>query len=880
MPSSVMHSGQSAAADLQELAAQAPPELIVAIARLLQSGAIQVPDLQIKASAPQENCDMEREDGELEESEVEIINTRSAAVRTDANGPRNATILDHTRAHAPAHGKRYTSVSRPDLDRTVDQGAASKTFIQVLHNHGVSFQSVAKEVGDTPALRRLYAQIGLSVPSQEVVSQNVPNGINQTVARPSIPPPPTVPANAPTNRMEYLAKLAAAKNKKPEARSVVGALLKPAEAEKPKLQASQSNMALPKAEAKPLKTPSMTKTELARQRLEALKAEQAAKGKKLSEVRTSASSSITTSTLKAPQAQKTGSVAYSELGAGLVEMSQTSSQAFDKSRVPPSQLPAPFSSTPPSGQGGLPGLFMTPSFPGGQEAPLPKGESANLTASRKRAVAADFETASTNDTGSFKRPFGQSPYNEADQRMIIELSEDDDDDEDEDMYGTSSASQHKSFRQATALHDLSSRAFLKPQGSIPGTPSTGSSNTANYEKKIAEIEVFKRKIAERTAALKKEKSSANSTPGKGTPIATPVQSITVPPVLPPAAVKSISMEESLQQQRQLLRQRLEALQQAKKSPDGGNAPMMSGALPSGDSTQSPSNAETSQNVTGPEDESSGDNVLTSSGEEGEVIESETDLKQNLPSSNLPLVINPANEQSTGADCDSEAEDMEIETSSEEETGDDEDDDEVDDEDDEMDISEDNEDSDESEDEGLTPHHETIKVERIPPKHEINNQAYCDTSGSDGATSYSSENSEDDDSEGEDAIPAARGQANGQATGVDEMSPVNSDVTNQAPELRSPVEEVPEQEQKPKSKTSFVPYESLLSKFKAYKYHPDYLNEVAGGFRSMTYDHKIDPMTPLCPYETNGGVCNDNQCNAQHFSSMGLNGAHDDAPSCQ
>ncbi|KAL8997360.1 MAG: hypothetical protein Q9169_003342 [Polycauliona sp. 2 TL-2023] len=70
---------------------------------------------------------------------------------------------------------------------------------------------------------------------------------------------------------------------------------------------------------------------------------------------------------------------------------------------------------------------------------------------------------------------------------------------------------------------------------------------------------------------------------------------------------------------------------------------------------------------------------------------------------------------------------------------------------------------------------------------------------------------------------------------------------------------------------FVPYESPLQQFHAYRYHPDFVASVGNGYRSLTYSHKIDAAKPICPFEI-GGRCNDASCDNQHFSGMNLSGA--------
>lgn len=82
-----------------------------------------------------------------------------------------------------------------------------------------------------------------------------------------------------------------------------------------------------------------------------------------------------------------------------------------------------------------------------------------------------------------------------------------------------------------------------------------------------------------------------------------------------------------------------------------------------------------------------------------------------------------------------------------------------------------------------------------------------------------------------------------------------------------------QEKETNSRTSYYrPYESVLTQFKDFRYHPDYLDKVSGGYRSLTYSHAIDPTTQLCMYEAAGGQCNDKACRDQHFKTMALSGA--------
>ncbi|KAI1378944.1 hypothetical protein F4677DRAFT_410119 [Hypoxylon crocopeplum] len=82
----------------------------------------------------------------------------------------------------------------------------------------------------------------------------------------------------------------------------------------------------------------------------------------------------------------------------------------------------------------------------------------------------------------------------------------------------------------------------------------------------------------------------------------------------------------------------------------------------------------------------------------------------------------------------------------------------------------------------------------------------------------------------------------------------------------------EPEQRPQVE-DLLSYHSPLGYFRAYRFHPKYFDEVAGGLKSMTYSSRIDPMQPLCPRVLAGEHCPDgNACEFQHFESMVLQDA--------
>ncbi|KAF9771999.1 hypothetical protein IL306_010315 [Fusarium sp. DS 682] len=70
------------------------------------------------------------------------------------------------------------------------------------------------------------------------------------------------------------------------------------------------------------------------------------------------------------------------------------------------------------------------------------------------------------------------------------------------------------------------------------------------------------------------------------------------------------------------------------------------------------------------------------------------------------------------------------------------------------------------------------------------------------------------------------------------------------------------------KTTFVPYETPLQYFRAYRFHPQYSESVAGGLRSLTYSNKIDVTREVCPDQLIEGACpRGSECQFQHFENM-------------
>lgn len=84
----------------------------------------------------------------------------------------------------------------------------------------------------------------------------------------------------------------------------------------------------------------------------------------------------------------------------------------------------------------------------------------------------------------------------------------------------------------------------------------------------------------------------------------------------------------------------------------------------------------------------------------------------------------------------------------------------------------------------------------------------------------------------------------------------------------PVSEAPAAPASDAPKTAFVPYESPLRYFQAYRFHPEYSQSISGGLRSLTYSNKIDVKQEVCPDELANQSCpRGSECDYQHFENM-------------
>lgn len=575
--------GQLSGMDMSALDGISPHQL-AAIARLFQSGALlppppelsapastaaqgQAPAFQepqrVQASIQEQDVDMDKDEGEIDEDEAENVKDERGFLHPPPTGPRNPNVKQRgpqlsqrkpsPRPPVPDNKRKASLPQQPLSSQTAEpqqrqpkdeKDIEAKSFVLALLKAGYSFEDLVKETGNPKALVRLFNQLRLDVPSEFVA--NSPKQTNGDVAsKPAAKsaPPPKAPPPAPAkplDRSEYLARLQAAKNKKAEVTSSAPtaetASDKAVEAPKQDMEGAQASK--PQVEAPKAKPKTQDKTALARQRLEALKAAQAAKQISAANppIPASKSSPVPKPVLPATtNRQSLSSPSHAGLGAGLEavnsNISGTASFVQPTTMHQPQETapPPPVRDVPPAAPArslsGLPGLYM---FDQGQSAPSKEGlqsttkphsstafpssvqqptsqaglinPPAPTVASnipRKRPVAMDFDPYATKP----KRPFGLSRGNSAEESVIITISDDEDDDADDEMdtdSGVPVKPATTSFREAAPLRDHPVRPPFQTQTQTSGqsTPGASTPGGAAYAQRMKDIEKMKRKIAE------------------------------------------------------------------------------------------------------------------------------------------------------------------------------------------------------------------------------------------------------------------------------------------------------------------------------------------------------------------------------------------------
>ncbi|KAI5362534.1 putative zinc-finger domain-containing protein [Septoria linicola] len=167
--------------------------------------------------------------------------------------------------------------------------------------------------------------------------------------------------------------------------------------------------------------------------------------------------------------------------------------------------------------------------------------------------------------------------------------------------------------------------------------------------------------------------------------------------------------------------------------------------------------------------------------------------------------------------------------------------------------------------------QTSNVPRSPVEptgaHEDSDDA-MDTSAESSDSESDSELEPDAASEPAQQVPV---QLSASGPRIDEFDDRQADELDLAPELQPAEDQLdkPVQPNGTATRSRYTPYESALRRFKDYRYHPEFTNTVPTGFKSLTYNHKIDPVKTVCPFELENGECGDPNCGYQHFHQMNL-----------
>ncbi|SMR49647.1 unnamed protein product [Zymoseptoria tritici ST99CH_1A5] len=507
-----------------------------------------------------------------------------------ANGQSNTRAPNGMGGSAPIAQLNTRQPSPPSKRDTL------KEFVLEMHRAGYGFEQIAKEVGNTPALRRLYGNLQLAVPSADNAPAARANGSVSPFGseqRPSTAAKRPVSKPAPADRSAYLAKLQAAKNKKSESMAstpinqAADSVLQVASSAQPILPVEETRVEpqLPRA-APPKKT---IKTELVRQRLEALNA---ARAKQNVQVSMSDPVPATPSFQQAELGQRSacnGStiIVNAQDNGTSLDSSGTGDQpsaahGAQESHSEPAMQPIPTPASPSISRGfGLPGLFTTrasatPTFSTfakdrtqTPEVPRTKSNQSPIvplvmsTIQRPQQIAS--LAAPSRQSSATQQPFGQP--NHLAESFIIEASSDEEDDreDDEAPSGTSLKTTTKQSPPGNLRDFPPKYSVLGPaSASTPGTPGL------DLKRKLEEVEEMKRKIARLETRKTKSKSnaqaakavegdsSASSMPESGS--VTPANAVQSNPQAKPLIATPANKMRAAEQEKESLKRRLLELQ--------------------------------------------------------------------------------------------------------------------------------------------------------------------------------------------------------------------------------------------------------------------------------------------------------------------------------
>ncbi|KAI7473045.1 hypothetical protein KC351_g11309 [Hortaea werneckii] len=666
------------------------------------------------------------------------------------------------------------------------------------------------------------------------------------------------------------------------------------------------------------------KTELLKERLAALRAKNAAQASGSSAQQPSQSATIHTSSpaahspsasSPAPPQPSTGAATYGSLGNGIaglsghqpqVAVSNPQSQPTPISATKPS-APAPvqtsFSPAPPSTPGrafsALPGLFMGTGFP--PQPPANVSSQQTFSASQPSTTEPSQPMLSSHSTppagAPSKQSFGPSRSDSESEPVIIHDS-DQEEGEDTAMH-TASGQPTSSSVKPGPIPGFPPVTTTASGPNTPGTPMNKADHQALVEQHTKMLQKAKNELAERQArAEAMRKSNGHATAFNNDPVSphpaasSPISSSrrAAPAAIDMAQQQTPSRPMSAaaiarEQEMAALRKRQAELELQLRR--GGVTPIsaveppkMSGALPVTESAE-----RTTSELAPPLDYTLEDAVAVTDArpniedDEAEKMDVSSDEEGEISDDAVPAVGPPRDSLEVGSGTktpnNGPAAPQRAEEATVKETYED-------DEDDAMDESSTASSSDDDDD------FEEESQEQPPAPAQAATTTISNTEqqADESDEESSSESSVDDDEEYEpepvsqpanppapiviNEGPSLSAETISSAAAIPEQLLAESDL---APELQptapSSLSQEDTAEGQKNSRSHYTPYISPLACFRDYRFHPAYTDTVSGGYRSLTYSHRIDPWNAFCPFELQGGTCNDRSCGFQHFGNIGL-----------
>ncbi|ROV96669.1 hypothetical protein VSDG_05612 [Cytospora chrysosperma] len=766
------------------------------------------------------------------------------------------------------------------------QNEAKKTILRLLPL-GVKYQTYIDEGIDEKVVKDLFTQLNLAPPAPSSAPSDKPS-TDQEKENQDPKPQPTEPSEADARakkqeeRKDKIARLLAEK----KAKAAAGVNKASKEPVTPIAATTSSPSIKPKTQSE--------KNLLLQQKMEALRKAQEARAQKASQQSASPQGSkpeVAEKSLSQPPTRGPAVAMQPATGSNSTAAARPSPVALTLSHDGPVASPSQ----------------LTPRI----QSPALTGLPAKQVNQRKRPVAADFVDYPTQ---AVKRPFLPT---RPDSSLVISVSDDEEDDDDVDMEMDSAAedspaSAQQSFSLPRKAHSLRDYPPLTNRGAARqlSSPASGTpgGRTANVDLKAQEraIADLKRKIEEAEARKKAKPKTGSSTPqtpsaGDITPVDHGIKTSAR------RAVSTSEMDDKNGPSAQLLQEA-----EAAKLPKSPTVPQTErlSRLPSAQIPGAKASVdEKVARIKRMEEELSRlrAEVELAGKQRSEKVEdldprSSADPVQDTQSTNAPATLNdePDRMQSeeTSFDAASQSHPMELDSSEKS--------------DDEMDITPKSPQADASEfmDEMDANGHESLShnpkgVDTVqssvaeqsaePPAAVTSGMLSGDVMSAaeeDASDDYEPPDAPNDDRTPADSPPFSPAPANdtgGQGEGSELVSPTptmptqistasmpNDDPATEAhaeffAHPSSRVEEITREaadDSASTPQTSFVDYESPLRYFRAYRFHPQYNDSVAGGFKSLTYSNRIDPKREVCPDELDGQDCpRGGACQFQHFQAM-------------